>query len=151
MARKQVKTMSETVVEKPEVEVVEETTTKKETPNIKKRKRLSVDKIVEEAIKINNIPVYDEDAQPVVSKNEKKVPKKPKVSKKQLAYEKRQHELMVEKKILEGDDAAYVQVVTEKKKKRKIIRYNTNVETGLTNEVAEHRKMQNLSNKEIFL
>ena len=48
MARKQVKTMSETVLEKPEVEVVEETTTQKETPNIKKRKRLSVDKIVEE-------------------------------------------------------------------------------------------------------
>lgn len=123
-----------------------EETTEQKTPTVKRRKKLSVDKVVEEAIKINNIPVYDETDQPVTSKTEKKLPKKPKISKKQLAYERRQHELMVEKKILEGDDAAYVQVVTEKRKKRKIIRYNTNVETGLTSEVAEHRKLQNLSN-----
>ena len=117
-----------------------------ETPKPKRRKRLSVDKIVEEAIKINNIPVYDDEPAPVVPKNEKKLPKKQKISRKQLAYERRQHELMVEKKILEGDDAAYVQVVVEKKKKKKIIRYNTNAQTGLTSEVAEHRKMQNLCN-----
>ena len=148
----------ETVQEEPVVEetiVAEEQETPKkekkaftqfESAELKKRKRLSVDKIVEEAIRRNNIPVLGDDEEPVAAKIEKKVPKKPKVSRKQLAYEKRQRELMLEQKVLEGDDAAYVQVVTEKKKKKKIIRYNTNVEAGLTSEVVEHRKLQNLSN-----
>ena len=120
--------------------------TQSEFDDLKKRKRLSVDKIVEEAIRRNNIPVLGDDEEPVAAKIEKKVPKKPKVSRKQLAYERRQRELMLEQKVLEGDDAAYVQVVTEKKKKKKIIRYNTNIESGLTSEVVEHRKLQDLSN-----
>ena len=142
MARKQVKVDEQTVTEEPVNEVVE-TETKP-----KKRKKLSVDKIVEEAIKINNLPVYDEENQIVetIKIEKEKLPKKQKKSRKQLRYEKRQHEIMVEKKILEGDDAAYVQIVTEKKKKRKIIRYNTSIETGLTSEVVEHRISQNLSN-----
>ena len=139
MARKQVNVDNENVVEKPEGEEVVETLPKK-------RKRLNVDMIVEEAIKINNLPIYEESQIQESPKVEKKVPKKPKVSKKQLAAERREHELLVEKKILEGDDAVYVQVVTEKRKKKKIIRYNTNIETGLTSEVAEHRKLQNLCN-----
>ena len=139
MARKQVNVDNENVVEKPEGEEVVETLPKK-------RKRLNVDMIVEEAIKINNLPIYEESQIQESPKVEKKVPKKPKVSKKQLAAERREHELLVEKKILEGDDAVYVQVVSEKRKKKKIIRYNTNIETGLTSEVAEHRKLQNLCN-----
>ena len=139
MARKQVNVDNENVVEKPKGEEVVETLPKK-------RKRLNVDMIVEEAIKINNLPIYEESQIQESPKVEKKVPKKPKVSKKQLAAERREHELLVEKKILEGDDAVYVQVVSEKRKKKKIIRYNTNIETGLTSEVAEHRKLQNLCN-----
>ena len=117
-------------------------------PKPKKRRKLSSEKMVEEAIKVNNLPVYDENKPQKESiKIEKvKAPKKPKVSKKQLALEKKQLEFRMEEKIIECDDAAYVQVVREKKKKKKIIRYNTNVDTGLTTEVVEHRKLQNLSN-----
>ena len=82
MARKQVNVDNEKVVEKPEVEEVVETLPKK-------RKRLNVDMIVEEAIKINNLPIYEEAQIQENAKAEKKVPKKQKISKKQLAAERR--------------------------------------------------------------
>jgi hypothetical protein len=124
-------------------EVVEET-----VPKLKRRKRLSPEKMVDEAIKKNNLPVYDEEHVLVETlKFEKeKIKKKTKPSRKQLAYAKRKHEMQVEKKILEGDNAAYVQLVKEKKKVKKIIRYNTDLNTGLSSEVVEHRQAQGLAN-----
>ena len=124
-------------------EVIEET-----VPKLKRRKRLSPEKMVDEAIKKNNLPVYDEENVLVEAlKFEKeKIKKKTKPSRKQLAYAKRKHEMQVEKKILEGDNAAYVQLVKEKKKVKKIIRYNTDLNTGLSSEVVEHRQAQGLAN-----
>ena len=124
-------------------EVIEET-----VPKLKRRKRLSPEKMVDEAIKKNNLPVYDEENVLVEAlKFEKeKIKKKTKPSRKQLAYAKRKHEMQVEKKILEGDNAAYVQLVKEKKKVKKIIRYNTDLNTGLSSEVVEHRQSQGLAN-----
>ncbi len=134
---------SEEVVEEEQVIGVTEV-----LPKLKKRKKLSAEKIVEEAIKKNNLPIYDEDNVPVesVKEEKEKIKKKPKISKKQLAYAKRQHEIMVEKKILEGDHAAYVQIVKEKKRTKKVIRYNTDISTGLSSEIVEHRNLQNLCN-----
>ena len=127
---------------------VAETTDVEVTPKPKRRKKLSPEKMVEEAIKKNNLPVYDEEHNSVetIKVEKEKIKKKPKVTKKQLAHAKRQHEMMIEKKILEGDNAAYVQVVKEKKKTKKIIRYNTDLSTGLSSEIVEHRKLQNLCN-----
>ena len=59
MARKQLKVSEETVDEKPVEEVVETST----DPKPIKRKKLSVEKIVDEAIKKNNLPIYDENNQ----------------------------------------------------------------------------------------
>ena len=115
-------------------------------PKVKRRKKMSPDKIVDEAIKKNNLPVYDEENVLVETLKFEKDKKRTKPSKKQIAYQKRQHEILVEKKILDGDNAAYVQLVKEKKRTKKIIRYNTDLNNGLSSEIVEHRKLQNLAN-----
>lgn len=133
-----------------ETKVVEETPTPEVIEEVKpviKRKKLGAEQVVEEAIRLNNLPVYDENNQLQEQlKVEEKAPKKPQKSKKQLRRERKEHELRVEQKILEGDDAAYVQIVKEKRRRRKIIRYNTKPQTGLTSEIVEHRQLQNLCN-----
>ena len=53
MARKQVKVSEETVAEKPVEETLTET-----NPKPKRRKKLSIDKIVDEAIKKNNLNCF---------------------------------------------------------------------------------------------
>lgn len=142
-------------VEQPAVEEItlfnvseEENISPVEETKIQKRKKMSSSEIVDEAIKHNNLPIVDEvEIKKESLKIEKsKSSKRKKAIKKQLALEKKQQELLMEQKIIEGDNALYVQVVGEKKKK-KIIRYNTDIDTGLTNEVVEHRRIQGLSNK----
>lgn len=142
-------------IEQPAVEEItlfnvseEENTSPIEETKKQKRKKMSSSEIVDEAIKHNNLPIVDEvEIKKESLKIEKsKSPKRKRAIKKQLALEKKQQELLMEQKIIEDDNALYVQVVGEKKKK-KIIRYNTDVDTGLTNEVVEHRRIQGLSNK----
>ena len=77
----------------------------------------------------------------------KKVKKKDKISRKKLIQEEKKRRAELERKILDGDNAAYVQVVKEKRKTKKIIRYNTDLKTGLTTDIVEHRKLQHLTNK----
>lgn len=159
MARKQVNT-SETVEEVKE-EVTSNKRKKKpaeavDTPKEevvgeskpRRRKKLNSDEVVEEVIKKTNLPVVEEKHSKELLELEEQTPKKEKpLSKKKRLEELRKKEELLEQKILEEDTAAYIQVITTKKgNKRKVIRYNTSPERGLSSEIVEHRKLQDLCN-----
>ena len=53
----------------------------------------------------------------------------------------------IQQRLLQDETAAYIQIIKGKKgKKRKIVRYNTDVENGLPSEIVEHRRQQELTN-----
>ena len=161
MARKKVE---EQASEQPVEEVVEEvsveikkpkkpkkdeaqTQTKEKKPHTSKTK-IDTNKVVDEVIKRTNLPVYEEHETPNESLNlQEEAPKKEKPkSRKARALEEKERLEQLEQKILEEETAAYVQVVKENRETKKIIRYNTNPEKGLSSEIVEHRKYQGLTN-----
>ena len=145
--------MAKKLAENEEV-VVEETPVKKnkkeKTPKEPNSKKSSLYTIVDKIIKQSNLPVYEVGQSPngfEATEIERPLPKKKKESsKKKLLEEQQEKARLLEQKILEEDTAAYVQVVKEKKETKKIIRYNTDLEKGLSSEIVEHRKLQGLSN-----
>ena len=115
----------------------------------KRRKKLNSEQVVDEIIKNTNLPVYEKEKMPsdFLNFEEPQVKKKEKINRKKILQEEKRKREELERKILEGDNAAYVQVVKDKGKTKKIIRYNTDLNTGLTADVVEHRRLQGLSNK----
>ena len=136
MARKSTNVSEEVVKEQPE--------------KPKRHKRLNTEQVVEEIIKNKNIPVYEQEQIPdefLALEKAQIIKKKEKVNRKKILQEERRKREALERKILEGDNAAYVQVIKGKKKTKKVIRYNTDLTTGLTADVVQHRRLQGLSNK----
>ena len=148
--------MSKELMETEEVvEVVEEETPeikekKEKTPKQHKPRKTNLYTVVDTLIKKANLPVYEAGQSPndfMTVETEAPLTKKKKISnKKKLLEEQKEKEKLLEQKILEEDTAAYVQVIKEKKSTKKIIRYNTDLNKGLSSEIVEHRKLQNLSN-----
>ena len=154
-----VEPVSEIIVEKPKkgkkqkqeevqeqqvltTEVVEEDKPQRKS---RKKKEETLD-LVDQVISRTNIPVYEEPAasnafmsleEPAVEKPKKKTRKREEESNK---------EKLIEQKILENDTASYVQIVKEKRKQIRIIRYNTSTTSGLPSEIVEYRKSQGLTN-----
>jgi cation-transporting ATPase E len=116
-----------------------------ETKKPRKRKEVQND-IVDVVIEKSKLPVYEENltAKAFMSIDENKTEKDPKKSLKKLDEESR--EKAIEQKLLEDNTASYVQIIKDKKQTKKVIRYNTNTEKGLPNEIVEHRKFQGLVN-----
>ena len=147
--RKRKKNTTEVPVVETESVVETEPVVEEVTPK-RRKKKLNSDEIVEEIIKKNNLEVHEVEEMPdefltIVEENNPK--KKKTKSKKETQEDLRRKELELEEKILSEETAAYVQIVKDKhNKKKKIIRYNTNVEKGLSSEIVEYRKLQNLCN-----
>ena len=116
-----------------------------ETKKPRKRKEVQND-IVDVVIEKSKLPVYEENltAKAFMSIDENKTEKDPKKSLKKLDEESR--EKAIKQKLLEDNTASYVQIIKDKKQTKKVIRYNTNTEKGLPNEIVEHRKYQGLVN-----
>ena len=113
----------------------------------KKRKKLSTDQVIEEVIKKANLPVYDvTTTDEPLEKPQKRDKKQEKSDRKKALLEEKRKREELEKQILKGDNAAYVQVVKDKRTTKKVIRYNTDLETGLTSDIVMHRQLQNLTN-----
>ena len=150
--------MSENRVDNEEVVdvVVEEETPKKEKKEKspkqpkKKKEKNNLYTVVDKMIKKSNLPVYDVGESPnefMTVETEQPLTKKKKISnKKKLLEEQKEKLRLLEQRILEEDTAAYVQVVKDKNQTKKIIRYNTDLSKGLSSEIIEHRKLQNLTN-----
>jgi len=128
-----------------EIEVIEENTEPgTEIVKFKKRKsKKEQNDLVDEVAKKAKLPVYEES---ILSKEFMELEDESSDSKKKKKNDVAITEEEIEQKILEEGDLSYVQVVKEKKKTKKIIRYNTSVEKGLSSEIVEHRKMQELTN-----
>ena len=115
----------------------------------KRKKKLSTDQVVEEIIKANNLPVYEKtvDMADVPPQKLKRDKKQEKLDRKRAIIEEKKKQEELEKQILKGDHAAYVQVIKEKGKVKKVIRYNTDLQSGLTKDVVIHRESQKLTNE----
>ena len=136
--------VEEEVVSEKE-EKTTETVEEKKRPTVRRKKETQVD-LVDEVIRMTKLPVVEKtESSEFMTIDEPKVEKQPK--KKSLRkIEEEEREKAIQRRILEDDTASYVQIVKEKKQTKKIIRYNTNIEKGLPNEIVEHRKSQGLVN-----
>lgn len=136
---------------KKRTEVSEEVVKVEQPTKPKRQKKLKTDQVVEEIIKNTNLPVYEKEKMPsdflTIEESAPVDKKKQKINRKKILQEEKRKREELERRILDGDNAAYVQVIKEKGKTRKIIRYNPDLKVGLTSDVVEHRKLQNLSNK----
>ncbi len=66
---------------------------------------------------------------------------------KETKLEKLQRQAEINSKVLENSDSSYIEVIKENRKAKQIIRYRTDLEEGLSSEIAEYRTKQGLSNK----
>ena len=131
----------------PESKEVKNTTTEKlDVKKSMKKKKESPKELADVVIEKMQIPVFDSAvaAKAFMSIDEPKIEKNPKKEGEEIDNESR--EKAIERRILEDDIASYVQIVKEKKQTKKIIRFNTNTEKGLPNEIVEHRKYEGLVN-----
>lgn len=149
-----VELVSEIIVEKPkkerkqkQQEVLTTESVPEDKPQTKSRKKKeeTLD-LIDQVINRTNIPVYEEPAtsNAFMSLEEPAVEKPKKKSRKR--EEENNKEKLIEQKILENDTASYVQIVKEKRKQIRIIRYNTSTTNGLPSEIVEYRKSQGLTN-----
>lgn len=119
---------------------IEETTSKKT-----KHKKIDLQKsVIDEVQKKGNLPVYEKSQNnDFFESNEEKKEKDTKQEKAKKVYKAKD----IQKKLLQDNNAAYIQVVKGRKGTHKIIRYNTDLNDGLSGEIVEHRNQQGLTNE----
>lgn len=126
--------------ENGKIEAKEET----KAPKKPRHKKVSAsDNLVDEIQKKGNLPVYDEEiGKPEFLDLDSE--KKPDIKPSKETKNKKAQD--IKEKIIADDSASYVQVLKEKKGTKKIIRYNTDLNRGLSSEIVEHRIAQGLTN-----
>lgn len=110
------------------------------------------DALIDEIQQKGNLPVIDEEEEnsdflefAEVNKNIVKQKTKRDLKKEKEDRKKRLRE--IQQRLLQDETAAYIQIVKNKNgKRRKIVRYNTDLENGLPSEIVEHRNQQELTN-----
>ncbi|MFI3252090.1 MAG: HAD-IC family P-type ATPase [bacterium] len=107
----------------------------------KENKKISKKKLTNLLIEQENLDVVqttiDDDALIGQYKNKKQ---------KESKLEKLQRENEINEKIIESADHSYIEVRKEKRKTRKIIRYRTDINEGLSGEIVEYRVKKGLDN-----
>ena len=110
------------------------------------------DALVDEIQQKGNLPIVDaeegnSDFLEFSELNKNFVKQKTKRDLKKEKEERKKRLKEMQQRLLQDETAAYIQIVKGKKgKRRKIVRYNTDLENGLPSEVVEHRNQQELTN-----
>lgn len=119
---------------------IEENTSKKT-----RHKKIDLQKsVIDEVQKKGNLPIYEKSQNnDFFESNEEKKANDTKQEKAKKVYKAKD----IQKKLLQDNNAAYIQVVKGHKGSHKIIRYNTDLNEGLSGEIVEHRNQQGLTNE----
>ena len=141
---------TEVVKDEKQEEVVEaaKVSAEETVEPVKEKKKKDVkNNIVEEVLLKSNLPVYTSEQKIVEfmdidDEDAKSMKRKIRKRKRDILQDLEKHQ----QNIIDDESAAYVQIINDKKNPQKIIRYNTNIEKGLSTDVVNHRKAQGLTN-----
>ncbi len=116
---------------------------KAELKRLKKAsKEMSSENLVSTLKEQNNLKVYE-----VEDNDDEIIGEYSRKKEKETKLEKLKREVEIKNKVLENGENAYIQVVKNKRKTKKIIRYQTDINTGLSSEIVEYRVKQQLDNR----
>ena len=120
-----------------------------EKPKTKKRvirKKEEPINVAEEIQKKANLPVFEQAGNSGFMDIEESDLSDAFSNKKIKGKERQLREQQVAERLLEEDTASYIQVVKDKHGSSKIVRYNPDLNFGLSSDIVEHRKTQGLTN-----